>query len=285
MAKSLNNYRTTTPERLLGCLTFAALLILWSVVAFAWPGARRALIEQIPRSAASLPDLFFLSDPKSVLLALGGLAIHGEFWKHLLATVGKSLLAFGIAAFGGSILGWLMATRRAGERLLLPSVEVVRSIPPISLLPVFLLLAGVGWTLSVWLATFGAFWPVTIAAFYAVKSVEPTTVEMGRNLGLNSRQLARHIQIPLAMPGLFTGLRIALPIALILVIVAEMTAGAPLGLGAAADYAKRSFRFDEMIAWIIATAFVGWGLNHALLVVQRRILFWHPSFRTEKEGV
>jgi NitT/TauT family transport system permease protein len=257
------------------------LLVIWAIVAGVWPGIIEHLRSNRPGLAAVFPDLTFLSSPSAAGRAFVQMVVNGTLAKHAVLTSSKTLAAFALAAIVGGLLGWALAMRTVCERLLLPSVEALRSIPPIALLPLFILFAGVGSGLAISFAFFGSMWPVTVAAYAALKSVNPTALHVARNLRLNQRQLAKFVVVPLALPGYLTGLRIALPLSLILVIVSEMLSGDGTGLGAQIDFAKRSFYFDEMIALIFAVAMLGLLLNWSLGVVERKVLFWDARFRNE----
>lgn len=259
------------------------LFILWEVVALGWPSLTDAVRRNNPSLVAKMPDLMFISDPISTTKALIDLCISGDLLLNATRTIIRTLISFSCASILGVALGWLLASRSAFEKSVMPSVEAIRSLPPVALLPVFVLVAGIGETFSVSFSTFGTMWPVTIATYAALKGVDRVSIQTGQNLGLTNWQMTRYILGPLSAPGLLTGLRIALPLGLILVVVAEIFVGGGTGLGAQLDYAKRSFRFDEMMAIIFSIGGIGYLLNVIFAWVERKIVWWEPKFWETRE--
>lgn len=119
-----------------------------------------------------------------------------------------------------------------------------------------------------------------IAAHAAIRGIDPVRLDVARNLRLSQRDILFHVAIPLAAPQVLTGLRISLPITLILVIVAEMFVGGGTGLGAEIDFARRSFRFADMMALICVVSLLGLLMNKTMAVVARRVAWWAPEYQS-----
>lgn len=272
--------RGLTLGRLRALIPPAVLVGLWWAAAATWPVLLAYLRRANPGLAVRLPDITFLSSPPQTAASAVHLLTEGQLGRHTLWTLGRTVAAFGIAASVGGIFGAYLSRGSSLARTLHPTVEGVRSIPPIALLPLFILAAGVGEALPVLFAAFGAVWPVTIAAFAAVSRVDPLALEVAKNLRMTPRQIARRVVLPLALPGFFTGLRISLPLSFILVIVVEMlVSGSGIGLGTEIDYARRSFRFDDMIALIVTVGATGFILNWCFCLLEKKVLWWDPRFR------
>lgn len=266
-------------RHLLMCLPPGILLALWAIVGAGWPPLISWLRVHSPEIASTLPDLTFLSTPTQALLAIWHLTVGGNLTTHVLCTFTSTSIAFAVAVIIGVSGGIVLARVPAAETALMPSIEAMRSIPPIALLPIFILIAGIGWKLPVAFGTFGGMWPMLIAAHAAIQGLDPVRLDVARNLRLSRRDILLHVVIPLAAPQVLTGLRITLPITLILVIVAEMFVGGGNGLGAEIDFARRSFRFADMMALICVIGLLGLLLNKAMAVVARRLAWWAPEYQ------
>lgn len=190
---------------------------------------------------------------------------------YLLATVG------GIGA--GTLLGLVPRLRRATQ----PVIEFVRSIPPPLLLPLLLVLLGVGNDSKVALIAFGALWPVLLNTIDGVRGVEAQVLDMARSFRLGWRVRVIHVILPAASPKIVAGLRTALSVALVLMVVSEMVGGSD-GLGFQIRRAQRSFDGAATYAGVIVIGAVGLVANLVFLLAESRIMRWHRGDRGLLEG-
>jgi ABC-type nitrate/sulfonate/bicarbonate transport system permease component len=159
-----------------------------------------------------------------------------------------------------------------------PLVHFARAIPPPALLPLFLVLFGLGDTMKVAMIAFGIVWPVLLNTIDGVRSVDALQLDTGRVYGATRADRLLRIVLPSAAPKIFAGLRISLSIAVILMVISEMVA-ATNGVGFLLIQAQRTFRMLDMWAYILLLGILGYLLNSALLLVERRVLRWHQGSR------
>ena len=184
-------------------------------------------------------------------------------------------VAVGIAV--GTVLG-LSATARD---YLGPAISFLRAIPPPALLPLFIVLLGIGDGMKAAVIGFGAVWPILLNTADGVASVEPLQRDTARAYRIGFRDELMRIVLPAAGPKIFAGLRISLSIAVILMVISEMIATVD-GVGFALVQAQRSFRTLDVWAAILVLGIIGFELNAALAVVEGRALRWHRgATRTE----
>lgn len=153
-------------------------------------------------------------------------------------------------------------------------LECLRPIPASALIPVALLLFGLGDATTIAIVTYAVVWPVLINTIDGVRSVDPLLIDTGKVFGLSPTELVRHIYIPASLPGIATGMRIALALSITLVIVVEMLVG-DQGLGHRIIDAERTFRFAEMYALTILIGLLGYSANRAFFSISRMFIGWH----------
>jgi len=169
-------------------------------------------------------------------------------------------LAFGIA------LGLL----RALDRLLEVTIETLRPIPSVALLPIALIALGFGYRMEIVIVAFASLWPILILSRAAVGGIEPRLLEVARALRLSSRDRVAKIIIPAALPRIFLAFRLAAGVALIVAVTVEITIN-PIGLGAGIMTAQQALRPDLMLAYLVWTGIVGYALNSGLMLAQRHL--------------
>lgn len=200
--------------------------------------------------AAALADLSIpIATRDTLLAAFAGLAIG--------SVIG---LALGIAFGVSSVL----------DRLMEVTIEAIRPIPSIALLPIALIALGFGYRMEIVIVAFACVWPMLILSRTAVRGVEPRLMEVSRALRLTPVQRIIKIIIPAALPRIFVAFRLSAGIALIVAVTVEIAIN-PLGLGAGIMQAQQALRADLMLAYLVWIGIVGYGLNLALVVVQRRV--------------
>ena len=244
-------------ERLPGVLLLVALAALWEIA-----------------GRLSLVDSFYFPSVGRILTALGSSFAEGRLPRALLASLTTGGLGYGLAAVCGVAIGVLAGRHGSVYRLIEPLIELLRPLPSPAILPLAILLLGIGTSMKVFVVAWACFFPILVNTVDGVRAVPPALVETAQNLGLGHFRIVTSIVIPAAAPAIFTGLRVALSLMLILVVIAEMVAGSS-GIGHLILESERSFRVADMYAYIGVLAVVGYLLNRAFLAVDDRLLFWH----------
>jgi ABC-type nitrate/sulfonate/bicarbonate transport system permease component len=216
--------------------------------------------------------------PAAVAAQLGPLAVTGAFWSALGSTVATWAIGLGAAAVIAVPAGLVLGSSRIAYRLSRSSVDFLRTIPPIALVPLVLLVLGATERMALVLVVFGSVGPLLLAAMYGAQHVEPGARDVARGYRLRRRDVAWHILIPSAMPFIATGLRISATISLLLAIGAELIGGAP-GLGNHISIDQQANHISQMYAYIVVCAALGAVLNLAMARLERRVIRWSPSHR------
>jgi NitT/TauT family transport system permease protein len=241
------------PERVKALLLPVAALVLLEV----WARATQLQSDSLaPPSAvaAAFAEAFkdgsvFTATRDTLISAFAGLAIGGA--------VG---LAFGIA----------LGIFRIFDRLMEVTVEAIRPIPSIALLPIALIALGFGYRMEIVIVAFACVWPILILSRAAIGGIEPRLIEVSRALRLSPADRVRKIIIPAALPRIFLAFRLAAGIALIVAVTVEIAIN-PIGLGAAIMTAQQALRPDLMLAYLVWIGAVGYALNTGLLLAQRHL--------------
>ncbi len=237
-----------------------------AVLAAAWEG--------LARSGAVTP--FMLPKLSVVLERIGSDAASGDLWQNLGLTLYRSLAGFAIATVAGLALGFGVAYNRALRWLFDPLISVGYPMPKIAFLPIITLWLGFHDVSKISMVVFDAIFPVVTATIAATLAVERELLWSARNLGAGERELLLEIVFPAALPQIMTGLQVALPIALIVCIVAEMKMGG-VGLGGAMITASRFADSPGVFAGIVEIAAAGYVLVKLMAAARRRLLAWHPE--------
>jgi ABC-type nitrate/sulfonate/bicarbonate transport system permease component len=200
----------------------------------------------------------------------------GTLYDDVLPSLGRVLGGWAIAVVVGVALGTALGRSRTGMDYLGPVFAFARAVPPPVLIPVFLVLFGLGVGTQLATIVAGAVWPVLLNTVDGVRSVDSTQWETARSFRTPAYHRIGLVVLPAALPKIFAGLRLSLSIALILMVVSEMV-GAVNGIGYQLLFAQRQFDFAVMWAGIVLLGILGYGLNAALLAVERRALRWQPG--------
>ena len=238
--------------------------------------AALALWELVTRTGAISPkDLSPMSTTLSELWRLAG---TGRFWTQLGETVRGWALGLGIATALAVPLGILLGSSDFAAHAFRVPIEFLRPIPSAVLIPLLFLTLGTTLRSEVFLASFGAFWPMLVQTMYGVHDVDPLALETARSFRVGRLERLRRVTFPSAVPYIATGLRISSTVALILAFTAELFMGTP-GLGQALNFAEAYGLNDQMYALAVATGLLGLAIHLAFTAVERRALRWHPSQR------
>lgn len=219
-----------------------------------------------------------------VLVAFADLLPTAELWTAVGRTLSAWARAMAIAALVAIPLGLAIGASRAGALLSRLTIELLRPIPSVALIPVLVLVYGTRSSLTVALGAFAAALPLLFQAMYGVSDVDPTALDTGRVFRLGRLARVRWIVLPSCAPYVATGLRISSSVALILVVTGEYMAGVS-GLGQKVLVTQSAAAFDRMYAWILVTGTVGLLVNLAFHALERRFLAWHPGQARRREGV
>lgn len=218
-----------------------------------------------------------LPAPSKVLRTAWKLTLSGA----LLTDLGVSLLraagGFVIGGGIGFILGTLVGFSRIAEALIDRSVQMIRAIPFLAVVPLVIVWFGVGEGQKIFLVSLGVAFPIYINTTLGIRQIDPKLLELGRVQGLSTLQLIRRIILPGALPSILTGVRYSLATAWLALVVAE-TVGAQSGLGFLAMDAREFLRTDVIVLTIVIYALIGVAADSIARLLERRLLAWHPNY-------
>jgi ABC-type nitrate/sulfonate/bicarbonate transport system permease component len=202
--------------------------------------------------------------------------VSGDLWINTALTLYRALVAFAICAVFGVIIGMAMSRSAIANWFFDPIISVGFPMPKIAFLPVVILWLGVYDVSKITIIVIDAIFPVIAATVIAIQGVERELLWSARNMGANEREMLWQIVLPAALPQIMTGLQVALPLSLIVAVVAEMLMGG-YGLGGAMMTASRFANSTGVFAGIVEIAIVGYGLVKAMSLIRRRLLIWHQE--------
>lgn len=261
---------TTEPplRRRLGAAAWRVLKPAVAILAFL------AVWETAPR--IGLVDKVFLPPATEVARAFATLIGNGQLTEHVTTSLGRTLTGFTIAVVGAIPLGVAIAWYRPVADFLNPILELFRNTAALALLPVFILILGIGETSKVALVIYASAFPILLNTISGVRTVDPLLIKSARSLGLPPLRLFQKVVLPAAVPTIFTGLRMAAASSILVLIAAEMV-GAKAGLGYLITASQLNFQIPNMYAGIVAIALVGLVFNGALVVVEKRLSRWRAT--------
>jgi NitT/TauT family transport system permease protein len=230
--------------------------------------------ELLPR--LELVDPTFVPPLSTVLQAWGKLAASGQLADHTVTSLQRSLTGFVLAIAIGVPLGLAIGWYRRVAELLGPLLELFRNTAPLALLPVFIVILGIGEPSKIWLIVYSCLWPILLNTISGVKGVDPLLVKSARSMALPPRRLFTKVILPAAVPTIFTGIRLAGAYSMLILVAAEIN-GAKAGLGYLISYSQFNFQIPQMYAGIITISAVGVLFNQLLVAVERRFSRWRAS--------
>ena len=230
-----------------------------------------AVWEALPRFG--LIDPLFLPTFSTTIKTLFELTFSGKLLLHVLVSLQRALFGFGLAVLVAVPLGFLMGWYSKFERYTDLLMQGLRNTSTFALLPIFLLLLGLGESSKVAIIFYGASWQLLMNTISGVKSVDPIYIKAAKSMGVSDKDLFLKVILPASIPSIVIGARLAAKISLMVVIAAEMI-GAKTGLGFFIQNAQFNFMVPEMYAGILALAILGLVINYLLVWFEKKATYW-----------
>jgi sulfonate transport system permease protein len=229
-------------------------------------------------SLAGLIPSRVLPAPTDVVAAGWKLLLSGELLRNIWVSFWRAIVGFAIGGSIGFVLGLANGLSRRSERILDSTLQMVRNIPHLALIPLVILWFGIGETAKLFLVALGVFFPIYVNAQHGIRSVDPQLIEMGRAYGMSPWTLFWRVILPGALPSIFVGLRYGLGIMWLTLIVAE-TIAASSGIGHMAMEAREFLQVDIIVLSILIYALLGKLADSLSRLLERLCLSWHPAFQ------
>jgi sulfonate transport system permease protein len=248
-------------QRLLPWLVPVSLIVFWQLAASSgWLSTR------------------VLPAPVEVVKAAWTLAESGELWTHVKVSAGRALAGLAVGGGLGLALGLLTGSFRLFETLLDSTVQMVRNIPALALIPLVILWFGIDETAKLFLISVSVFFPIYLNTFHGIRNVDPGLIEMGRTYGLSRWQLYTQVILPGALSSILVGLRFSLGLMWVILIVAE-TISAQAGIGYLTMNAREFLQTDVVLVGILLYALLGKLADIFARALERYWLRWHPGYQ------
>jgi NitT/TauT family transport system permease protein len=236
------------------------------VIAAAW--------EAVPR--LGWIDPFLLPPLSAVLRSIADLFSTGQMFVHIGASFNRSFTAFMIAVGFAVPTGFFIATSKTFEKYVDPLLQVCRSIPILSLYPVFILFFGLSEKSKIAVILFGTVWPALLNTISGVDGIEPALIKAAKSMGISGVSLFFKVILPSALPSLLTGIRLSAANAILLLVAAEML-GANKGLGYLIFYSEEKYDIPIMFGGILTIAVIGVVINWLLVGCEKRLTGWKQN--------
>lgn len=230
-----------------------------------------AVWEALPR--LGIIDPLFLPAFSTTIQTLFELAVSGKLLVHVLVSLQRAAAGFGLALLLSVPLGFLMGWYNKFERYTDLFVQSLRNVSTFALLPIFLLLLGLGESSKIAIIFYGASWQILMNTISGVKSIDPIYIKAAKSMGVSDWELFKKVIFPASIPSIVIGARLGAKIALMVVIAAEMI-GAKSGLGFFIQNAQFNFMVPEMYAGILTLAVLGLVVNYLLVWFEKKTTSW-----------
>lgn len=221
-----------------------------------------------------------LPAPSAVLSAGWDLLSSGDIWQHLAISGWRASLGFAIGGGLGLLLGFITGLSQWGERLLDSSVQMVRNVPHLALIPLVILWFGIDEAAKIFLVALGTLFPIYLNTYHGIRNIDAGLVEMARSYGLSGFSLFWQVILPGALPSILVGVRFALGFMWLTLIVAE-TISASSGIGYLAMNAREFLQTDVVVLAILLYAVLGKLADVAARSLERLWLRWHPAYQAK----
>jgi NitT/TauT family transport system permease protein len=219
-------------------------------------------------------DPRLVAPPSLVLMELWRITLSGDLGVALAASLLRVVAGFVLAAVVGIGLGCFMARLRMVECIFDPLIELMRPVSPLALFPLFILWFGIGEASKIFIIAFACSFPIILNTYAGVRAIDPTYFRAARSLGASAREVMHGIVLRGSLPQIFTGLRVAWGLGLIVVVAAEMI-GAVHGIGYMVLESQQTFRIPRLFAGIVAIGSVGALTDLGFRYVRRQMLPWY----------
>lgn len=248
-------------RQLLPWLLPVLLIVLWQ-----WASARGWISSRV------------LPAPLEVGRAAWQLAASGELWTHVKISAGRALVGLAVGGGLGLVLGLLTGSVRWLETLLDSTIQMIRNIPALALIPLVILWFGIDETAKLFLISVSVFFPIYLNTFHGIRNVDPGLIEMGRTYGLSRWGLYTQVVLPGALSSILVGLRFSLGLMWVILIVAE-TISAQAGIGYLTMNAREFLQTDIVLVGILLYALLGKLADLFARSLERYWLRWHPGYQ------
>ncbi|HEY5301840.1 MAG TPA: ABC transporter permease subunit [Acetobacteraceae bacterium] len=218
-----------------------------------------------------------LPAPSIVAATAWHLLLSGELMANVEISARRALLGFAIGGGIGFVFGMMNGLFALSETLTDSTLQMVRNVPHLALIPLVILWFGIGEEAKVFLVALGVFFPIYVNTQHGVRAVDPHLLEMGRAYGMSEATLFRRVVLPGALPSIFVGLRYGLGIMWLTLIVAE-TISASSGIGYMAMNAREFMQVDIVVVCILVYAALGKLADSAARLLERTCLAWNPAY-------
>jgi ABC-type nitrate/sulfonate/bicarbonate transport system permease component len=219
----------------------------------------------------------FLPGPWLVLGALAELAGKGQLWGHVAATLERVAIGFGSGAALGVALGLAAGHLAPVRNLVEPLVELVRPIPPLAVLPLFIVWVGIGEPSKIGFISYATFFPIFLTTVTGVRHIDPLLLRAAQSLGARGLPLFTRVILPAALPDILTGLRLGVALAFFVIVISEFI-GAEQGLGYLINDGRNFFLVPQMLGAAVVLGLLGYAGNALVQLLARRLARWqHPA--------
>lgn len=216
-----------------------------------------------------------------VMVQLVSLLADPVFWEALGDTMLSWLIGVAISLSAGAAIGLIIGSSEALIRYTTSTIEFLRPIPSVALIPIAIVLFGINSTATVFVIVWACFWVVLVHVMSGIDDVDPVAESTARSYGLGWAWRARFVTFPTALPFLMTGLRLCGTIALVVGITIELVVGTP-GLGELIATSQSAGNVSTVYALALLTGVLGLAINYGMKFIENRALHWHPSVRSEQ---
>ena len=249
--------RTMTIYHALGWLLVIALGATWEYAA-----------------RAELVSPLFLPPISTIIVTWWKLMADGTLPAHILETMRNMFAGYSLAALLAIPLGIFMGYSRPFFNLSDPTLELIRPLPATAIVPLAILFLGIGTAEKIFVVFFTCARIIVVNAMYGARNIDPLLLETARSYGYSGLRLMWRVVFPAAMPQIVTGLRTSLPIAIVVIIAAEMLAS-DKGVGFFTSLSQRTYATPEMYAGVLSLCFIGYVLNRVFQTVDGRLMAYH----------
>ncbi len=248
-----------------GVLTIFALLAAWQI------GSTLEVIHPV-----YIPRITIIGQ------ALYDVSVSGELLEHYRISLFRMVVGYGLSAFLGIVCGLIIGYSKIVFNLTEPVIEFCRPTPVSAIIPIVILLLGIGNEMKIFIVAWASFWPILVNTIDGVRGVDRILVETAKIFGATRWELFKRVILQAASPHIVTGMRVSIAISLIVTVIAEMLAGNN-GIGFFVLDAERTFRIPEMYAGVFSMAIVGYSVNRVFVFIESIVMAWHKGL-TSKEA-